>query len=172
MSAVKLRGIRKNDSTSLVEVMSGANFIQGLTVLPYISEFEVQRLLEPLDTRHWIIAECDDRAVGYVYLEWGKGRWRNISSLVIGVDDGYTRKGIGRKLLDAALWTGFQYLDFNKIELVVYTENELAIGLYESVGFVREGVKRQNAFLDGRHPDALVMSVLSSDYKNARKLAR
>ena len=146
--------------------------MQGLTVLPYISEFEVQRLIEPQDTKHWIIAECEGGAVGYVYLEWGKGRWRNIASLAIGVDDNYVRKGIGRKLLEAALWTGFQYLDFHKIELVVYVENEIAVKLYQSLGFVKEGVKRQNAFRDGRHPDALVMSILQADYERVPKAVR
>ncbi|SMF99745.1 GNAT family N-acetyltransferase [Burkholderia singularis] len=166
---IQLRGLRRNDSASLVEFMSGNNFIHGLTVLPYISEYDVQRLVEPSDTRHWIIAALNDQAIGYVYLEWGKGRWRNIAMLAIGVADQHVRKGVGRKLLNAALWLGFRYLDLHKIELVVYADNEPAIRLYDSVGFVREGMKRRNAFRDGHHPDALVMSILQSDYESSRR---
>jgi len=168
MDGVQLRGLRKSDVADLVDFMSGKNFFRGLTVLPYVSELEVQRLVEPVDNRHWIIAALDGHAIGYVYLEWGKGRWRNISSLVIGVGDAHVGKGVGRQLVDAALWVGFQYLDLHKIELVVYLDNEGAVSLYESVGFVREGVKRRNAFRDGSHPDALVMSILQEDYKARR----
>src|SRR5262245_43990452 len=113
MKEIKLRGLRKTDASTLVELMSGANFIRGLTVLPFVSEMEVQELIAPVQNRHWVIAAQDERPVGYVYLEWGKGRWRNIATLVIGVGDAHINQGVGRKLLVAALWVGFQYLDLH-----------------------------------------------------------
>jgi len=49
----------------------------------------------------------------------------------------------------------------HRVELTVVADNLHGIGLYEKVGFQREGVKREN-FLgdDGKYHDEIVMGIL------------
>jgi putative acetyltransferase len=129
--------------------------------MPCASELAVEEALAAAH-RHWLIAAAaaDDRALGYLYLDGGTGRWRRIASLVMAVRDDVAGHGIGRKLLDAAIQVGFQYLDLQRIELEVYVDNPAAIRLYERAGFVHEGTKRRNAIRDGVHVDGHVMAIL------------
>jgi putative acetyltransferase len=49
-----------------------------------------------------------------------------------------------------------------RIELTVSVENPKAIGLYESLGFVREGILKNYCYLaqEGRYMDEQVMALL------------
>ena len=51
-------------------------------------------------------------------------------------------------------------MGIERVELTVYVSNKRAIRLYESVGFVREGVKRKGRKLDGVYEDVLMMAKL------------
>jgi RimJ/RimL family protein N-acetyltransferase len=58
----------------------------------------------------------------------------------------------------------FDHLPINRIALEVYAFNVRAIATYEKVGFVREGLFRQALLWDGEYHDAIVMSMLRSDW--------
>ena len=57
----------------------------------------------------------------------------------IGVDPGYQGRGIGRRLLDEVLDIAGDGVVF----LEVRTDNDAAIGLYESAGFVSGGLRKR-----------------------------
>ena len=65
-----------------------------------------------------------------------------------------------RLLLDFA----FRDLNLHRVYLHVFDTNAAAIRIYEKVGFVREGVLRQAAHIDGRYVDVMVMSILREEY--------
>jgi putative acetyltransferase len=151
----------RSDVPALHELMSQPKVIWGTTVMPFINELAVEKALAE-ENRHWLVAirPPDGRVLGYLYLDWGHGRWRRIASLVMAVHDDAAGQGVGRKLLEAAIHTGFQYLDLQRIELEVYTDNHAAIHLYEKAGFVHEGTKRRNAIRNGVHVDGHMMAIL------------
>ncbi len=68
------------------------------------------------------------------------------------------RQGVGRALLEAAIaWA--RTAGVRKLELHVFPWNEAAIGLYESVGFEREGYRKQHYRRgDGGYVDAILMA--------------
>ncbi len=158
---VIIRGAKHSDALALYELMSKPRVIWGTTVMPCTSELTAEKALGE-ENRHWFIAARaqDDHVLGYLYLDWGHGRWRRIASLVMAIHDDSAGQGIGRMLLDKAIHVGFQYLDLQRIELEVYVDNPAAIHLYEKVGFVHEGTKRRNAIRDGVHVDGHVMAIL------------
>ena len=45
-----------------------------------------------------------------------------------------------------------------RLELTVFTDNERAIHLYESMGFQREGIRRKAAVRNGVYMDELAMA--------------
>jgi len=72
----------------------------------------------------------------------------------------YRRKGIGRRLLAAAIQQAKQWPGFCRIELDVVPWNVAAIRLYESAGFVHEGTRRKAAnYRDAPH-DVLMMALV------------
>jgi ribosomal-protein-alanine N-acetyltransferase len=89
---------------------------------------------------HYVAARADDKLVGYGGIaRLGRKKPYEYEIHTIGVDAAYQGKGIGRQLLTALL----EYANGGTIFLEVRTDNDAAISLYESVGFVRVGMRRR-----------------------------
>jgi RimJ/RimL family protein N-acetyltransferase len=81
----------------------------------------------------------------------------HVADLGLMVAAGHRRRGIGRTLLEQAL-TWAREAGVHKLELHVFPWNEPAIALYESFGFVREGLRRGHYLRDGAEVDAILMA--------------
>ena len=81
---------------------------------------------------------------------WAIGMW---------ILPGHRGKGGGRMLLEAAIEA--RPADVHKIELEVWPHNEAAIGLYERLGFEREGLRRDHyRRKDGKLHSSVIMARL------------
>ena len=74
-------------------------------------------------------------------------------------------QGHGTDALRAILRYAFRELRLNKVSLDVIDYNERAIRVYERLGFVREGVKRQNLQKRGKFVDVIWMSILAREFE-------
>jgi [ribosomal protein S18]-alanine N-acetyltransferase len=95
-----------------------------------------------LEAKHnnYVAARADDKLVGYAGIaRLGRKRPYEYEIHTIGVDPAYQSQGIGRRLLSELL----EYASGGAIFLEVRTDNEAAIGLYESVGFVNVGLRKR-----------------------------
>jgi RimJ/RimL family protein N-acetyltransferase len=81
----------------------------------------------------------------------------HVADLGLMVAAGHRRRGIGRALLEQAV-TWARASGVRKLELHVFPWNEPAVSLYESFGFVREGVRRGHFLRDGEDVDAILMA--------------
>jgi [ribosomal protein S18]-alanine N-acetyltransferase len=89
---------------------------------------------------HYVAARADDKLVGYGGISrLGRKKPYEYEIHTIGVDAAYQGQGIGRQVLTALL----EHADGGTIFLEVRTDNEAAIALYESVGFVRVGMRKR-----------------------------
>lgn len=100
------------------------------------------------------------------YLQITRGllkKTRHCADFGITVGHSHRKKGIGKILCSKMIsWFGAQS-DITRLQLQVMSENQAAIRLFESAGFIREGV-RQKAFLqDGRYLDEVMMARLKAD---------
>ena len=99
----------------------------------------------------FLVAEVVGEIVGYCGILYvlDEGNITNIA-----VRDSYRGKGIGRKLMEEAMKIANNNNVFHFL-LEVRRSNKLAIALYESLGFVEEGI-RKNFY---QHPteDAFIM---------------
>lgn len=73
-------------------------------------------------------------------------------------------RGLGTETVRLTLAHGFERLGLHRIELGVYTHNPRARHVYERVGFVAEGVRREAMLRDGETFDEVIMSVLAREW--------
>ena len=79
--------------------------------------------------------------------------------LGMGVVSDFRGQGIGRALLNATLQAA-KSIGISRIELTVRVDNERAKRLYESGGFVVEGLCRGHMRVDGEFQDSWLMALL------------
>ena len=116
------------------------------------------------DGRRFFVLEDDaanpPAAVGLIDLH--DTRTRGVQALGMWILPGYRGRGGGRMLLEALI--DARPPDVHKIELEVWPHNEAAIGLYERMGFEREGLRRDHyRRRDGRLHSSLIMARLFPD---------
>jgi L-phenylalanine/L-methionine N-acetyltransferase len=80
--------------------------------------------------------------------------------LGIGIAPAWQGKGVGRALIARLLDWADNWTTILRIELTVHADNDRAIALYKSMGFVEEGRHRAYAIKDGRYVDAYSMGRL------------
>jgi UDP-4-amino-4,6-dideoxy-N-acetyl-beta-L-altrosamine N-acetyltransferase len=97
---------------------------------------------------------------GLYYIDWIARKAE--FSIYIG-DMDYRGKGIGSDALKTLIKYGFEELNLNKIWCEVYSNNK-AINIYRKIGFVDEGILRQNAVKNGKYVDSYVLSMLKSEW--------
>ncbi|MDD1498834.1 GNAT family protein [Agrobacterium sp. CNPSo 3708] len=106
------------------------------------------------------VATVDDKVVG----------WCDISrhffpahqhrgSLAMGIIPAYRGRGLGKRLVLAAL-NQARISGLIRVELSVHADNTRAIALYEKTGFIREGVQRRSVLIDGRFIDTVNMALM------------
>lgn len=101
---------------------------------------------------HYVAARDDGFLVGYAGIaRLGRHAPFEYEIHTIGVDPAYQGRGIGRRMLTALL----EVADGATIFLEVRTDNEPAIALYQSVGFVNVGLRRRYYRASGK--DAYTM---------------
>lgn len=107
-----------------------------------------------------LVAEQDGVVLGYVRLEQPGPLPSHAHVLVVNglaVEPARQGQGIGRRLLEAALEEA-RRRGARKVSLRVLAPNTRARRLYESCGFVQEGVLREEFLLDGAHVDDVLMA--------------
>ena len=81
-------------------------------------------------------------------------------------------RGLGRRILEELIQITFEDFKAHRLFLDVYEDNARARHLYESLGFVYEGILRDAALRDGTYCDLRLMSILKSEYATRRQTAR
>jgi RimJ/RimL family protein N-acetyltransferase len=74
-------------------------------------------------------------------------------------------RGFGTQTTYAVCRFGFDEMNLWKIRLKVYPFNDRGIKVYEKLGFVREGVHRQELYRDGKYHDVISMGLLAGELK-------
>lgn len=107
-----------------------------------------------------LVAEADDRLVGYISAQRGRmNRIAHSAYIVVGILKDYRGRGIGTEFfrrLDA--WAERE--NVTRLELTVICENSVAQRLYVRNGFEIEGVKRKSVCVDGKYLDEYYMAKL------------
>lgn len=77
---------------------------------------------------------------------------------------GRKRLGYGREALKLLMTWTFEVKDFHRVWIDCKDYNKVALHLYESLGFVREGFLREIILTDGEYENLIVLGMLDSEY--------
>jgi putative acetyltransferase len=130
--------------------------------MPFQSTEVWRKRLDPGNERHvQLVALHQGTVIGNLGLEqFSRIRRSHAANFGMGVAQAWQGKGVGSKLLAAALDIADNWMNLRRVELSVYTDNEAAIALYRKFGFETEGVFRDYAVRDGVFVDTLSMARL------------
>lgn len=105
-----------------------------------------------------LVALADDAVVGWCDITPASFEgMTHVGRLGMGVRADSRGQGIGKALLKAALERAFRQ-GLERVELEVFRSNAVAVHLYHTHGFLREGVKVGARKLDGLADDILLLA--------------
>lgn len=118
-------------------------------------------------TVHYVIVSTrggDD--IGFAEWRWvGQRAARNISLGVVISDASLWLQGFGAEAIDAVIEESFYTHDANRVEFVTAMSNVPMINmLARRGGPVLDGILREYYYIDGRREDALVWSILRTEF--------
>ncbi|WP_413173375.1 GNAT family N-acetyltransferase [Anabaena azotica] len=80
-------------------------------------------------------------------------------------DSEYRGQGFGKEVIKLILNYGFMGINLHKICLKVLESNVNAIRCYQSIGFIQEGILRQQYWCNGKYENVILMGILNSEYQ-------
>ena len=131
--------VKRKDIKSIHEIFSDTNAYSGTLQLPFPSLSLWESRLENIPQGiYYLVAEIDNEVVGQIGLHIEQNpRRKHVATFGMGVKDKHQGKGVGSKLLSSAIDLAENWINIQRMELTVYTDNEPAIALYKKHGFVR-----------------------------------
>lgn len=129
-----------------------------------VAEAEFKKVLEDRELHFFTVIHKDDgEQIGnlvlyniHEYERWG--HWG------IKLDKKYWRQGYGTEAALLLLRYVFEGLGFNRLKSDTHIRNEASWRLQESLGFVREGVMRQDKYIQGEYVDDVLYGMLRDEY--------
>lgn len=178
---VTLRPVRPEDVTVLAEILADPDLLRLTGSVHTTAEIEAESTPDPGPLREWylsrneqpdrldlmVVDNASGQLVGEVVLNhWDRGS-RACSFRTLLGPAGRDR-GLGTEAMRLFIDYAFTNLPLHRIELEVYSFNPRAQRVYEKVGFVVEGRRRQAHQFDGERVDAIIMGLLRSEWQAAR----
>ena len=169
---IRLRELRKSDSEKYFEWINKRELVLLNSAYTPVSEFSHNKWFDSISenklVRIFSIVASDKNEK-----EWliGSCSLRNIDSLNRSAElqirigeENFRGKGLGTSAIKNLIEFGFNDLNLNRIYLEVFEENKIAISVYKKCGFVKEGVKRESAFVNGKKYNIVLMSILRKEF--------
>lgn len=159
---ILIRRTEPTDAEGLQAVMTNKNAYTETLQLPNPSLAMWQKRLANIpDHVHPFVAVCDNEIVGHIWLTVALNpRRQHTAEIGMAVADNFHGQGIGTKLMQTAVTLADNWLNLQRLELTVYTDNKKAIGLYQKFGFEIEGEHKKFAFRNGEFVNAYAMARL------------
>ena len=133
-------------------------------IVPFDEEFHTKILKSNCAEKMDVIVEERDtlNPVGYFMLS-ELDNPHNKVEFTQGIIDKKGR-GYGRETFNLLLKWSFDVKNFHRVFLDCKTYNEVAIHLYENLGFKREGIMRDVICTNGVYEDLILFGILKNEY--------
>lgn len=163
--------IRKFERTDIPKKVEWVNNPENNQFLHYDIPICVEKTEKWFDshlgenTRYDAVIEADGIPVGTIgLLEIDRKNSKAEYYIAMG-ETAFKGKGVAKEASRLILEYAFQTLGLNRIYLFTEVENETAQKLFERVGFVREGILRQDIISHCRYVDRIAYGFLREDWE-------
>lgn len=164
---ITIRAVEPDDVAAIQRIHSCDKVVAGTLRLPHESvDFWRRRLTDNSPGVYSLVACDGDEVIGQIALVTYQNRRRHAGHIGMAVHDDHHRRGVGKALLREAIRMSDGWLNLRRLELSVFVDNDAAIALYKTHGFVEEGRLVDYAFRDGAFVDVIAMARINP---NARK---
>ncbi len=114
--------------------------------------------------RWGLIRKSDNQPIGTCgYHKWDRRYFR--AEIGYDLSPGFWGQGYMTEALRAILSNGFERMGLNRIEALVYIENDRSIQLLKSLGFKQEGILRDYFHLNGKFHDHYIFALLRREWR-------
>jgi L-phenylalanine/L-methionine N-acetyltransferase len=169
LDAFVIRAAEPSDAAAMSALMGSPGVFEGTLQTPHAAVASRVDMLGKIDT-HTVrlvavlpgAAGSTERLAGFagLFLPHTSLRRMHARSLAITVAQEFQGQGLGDLLMHKVLDWADNWAGVLRTELTVFADNTRAIALYQSHGFVQEGVLRAYALRGGAYGDALTMARL------------
>jgi RimJ/RimL family protein N-acetyltransferase len=124
---------------------------------------------DPLSIAFTICRQNPDEAIGLTFftrIDWVSRA--AVYYIAISEEKNWSR-GFGAETTSLMMNYAFDTLNFNRIQLHVFVENEKAVKAYQKCGFQIEGTLRQAMYAQGSYYDFYVMGLLRQDWSTPQE---
>lgn len=101
--------------------------------------------------------------VGCIWLYGIDYRHRNAELRILIGDKQYWGKGIGKEAISILVRFALKQLNLHKLYAYVLATNARALGVFEKAGFVREGILKQERYVNGAFVDVVRLAFVRKD---------
>lgn len=169
---MKLRKLELKDAVGMLEWMRDPEiqkcfrFNTENKSLGDVSEFIQTAETNPIDGKsiHLAIVDENDEYLGTISLKEIDAISKS-AEYAISLRKCAQGKGVGSAATREILRMAFEEFGLERIYLNVLADNEVAIQLYEKIGFIYEGKFRNHLFLRGEYKTLKWYSMLKDEYK-------
>lgn len=171
--SVKLRPLAESDVDSIMTWVNEPEIVGNLAAFSgqaFTRDDElawIRRTLAGSDRVWSIIAADDERYLGQIGIHQIHARSRVGRLGCVIATRSEMGKGYGSAAIRAVMKVGFGELALHKLWLMVFRHNERGRRLYGKLGFVEEGMLREEYFHDGAWHDMVRMSMLVHEHATA-----
>lgn len=173
---VRLTALSDEDLKSVAEWHQDAGFLRMYDSKPAYPRTEeelassIRAQQERDDTYLFAIHLIDtERIIGILSLD-GIAWTHGTCFVSIGIGEEADRgQGYGREAMQLALKFAFHELNLHRICLTVFSYNPVAITMYESLGFTKEGTYREHLLRDGQRHDMYLYGLLQREWEERQQ---
>jgi len=161
-----IRAVAERDHEAIHEILTSPHVVAGTMRTPLAGFHQTKERLRPRAGTYQVVAEADLQVVGFGELitEPEHPRFSHVGDLnMVATRSDSVGQGIGRSLTEALIDLAENWLNLRRLSLIVFSDNEPAIHLYQSVGFEIEGTMRRFGYGNGVWMDAIMMGRLRED---------
>lgn len=160
---IDIRNVRPDDAPAIAVMLTDEAVMLGTMRLPMAPLELVEKRIAFENGAYKIVATVDGEVAGLGIMRSfpDTPRHNHVGEIdMICVAENHRGKGVGRALVQAFLDLADNWLQLSRLGLLVWSDNDRAIALYESLGFEAEGMMRRYARRPGGFADAVMMGRL------------
>ena len=160
---ILIRAAEPSDAAAISALLGQVGTFEGtlqLPDMPVASRLDVHQRVDTQGCKLVALARGEVIGVAGLHLQQPSLRRGHVRGLAIGLAPQQQGRGIGRMLMTRLLEWADNWSGVLRVELLVHVDNNRAIALYRSLGFIEEGRHKAYALKNGRYVDSISMARL------------